>query len=74
LTDIGQGAPYKFVARQISKPFSETPEVILQAVTQLDWAVRSLELGEEYQGFNECLSVGYFGNAHMGVSRLVFAR
>jgi len=36
----------------------------------MEWAARSLEVDadEPFRGFNECLSVGYFGNAHMGVS------
>lgn len=64
---------YKFHVKQDSKAFFDAPEVILEAMKKLFPAGKTASGvdpsgSQNFQGFNECLSVGYFGNAHMGVS------
>ncbi|KAE9365208.1 hypothetical protein N431DRAFT_420140 [Stipitochalara longipes BDJ] len=68
------GAPYKYSVAQESTAFGDAPPVILKVLKRLTWAGKEAVMGghdtvegdEEFQSFNELLSVGYFENSHMG--------
>ena len=73
---LSQGAPYKYGVPQASKSFADAPSVIIKTVKRLTWAAElalSSSKFEKFVPFNELLSIGYFENTHIGVSRSLFA-
>ncbi|KAG9240275.1 hypothetical protein BJ878DRAFT_304018 [Calycina marina] len=65
------GADYKFHVKQESIGFQHAPPVIVDATKMLVGAGKAAVGADSsatagFTGFNECLAVGYFANAHMG--------
>lgn len=56
-----------------TRAFRDAPTVIIKALKRLTWAGERTVDGnlEEFVPFNELLSIGYFEDAHIGVSVLL---
>lgn len=61
--------PYKYVVAVDSKGFREAPKEILRALHRLTWAGEQSVTDGSFNKFNELLTVGYFEEQKMGVSR-----
>ncbi|KAI9676062.1 MAG: hypothetical protein M1817_000805 [Caeruleum heppii] len=64
---VNYGMPYKYVVEVASKPFSEAPNVLVQALHRIIWAgEKSVNDGSfDDAKFNEMLTVGYFEGQKM---------
>lgn len=61
--------PYKYVVAVDSKSFREAPREVLRALHRLTWAGEQCVTDGSFRKFNELLTVGYFQEQKMGVSR-----
>ena len=60
--------PYKFVTAVDSKPFSDAPKPVIDALRRLTWAGQKSVDGDEFAKFNELLVLGYFEEQTINVS------
>jgi hypothetical protein len=58
--------PYKYVVATETKAFRDSPPALMTTIHRLNWAAR--QAVENFEAFNEILSVGYFEQGKMGVS------
>jgi hypothetical protein len=66
--------PYKYVVSVDSKGFDEAPVDMLRVLGRLSWATEKAvsSTGGQYLPPNELLTLGYFEEMKIGVSRGVF--
>lgn len=62
--------PYKYVVDVNSKPFAEAPTPVLNALHRLTWAGQKTVNDGTFLPFNELLTLGYFEQQKIGVSKL----
>ena len=60
--------PYKFAADTPTKPFSEAPNVVIDALHRMSWAAKVAVQDEPLKTLNEVLVLGYFEKQKIGVS------
>ena len=64
------GLPYKFIVAQDSTPFAEAPEVVLDGLRHLTWAIEKAVGAGLVQKPNEVLVLGYLEDQKIGVSHV----
>lgn len=71
---VNYGMPYKYVVSVDSKGFDEAPVDMLRVLGRLSWATEKavISSGGEYLPPNELLTLGYFEEMKIGVSRCIY--